>query len=138
MDNPDQIVPYIPVCFWSFRIMVGLGMLLILAFAVTLFVVYRKDILRLKWLHIAWLVLLPLAYVASESGWVLAELGRQPWAIQDMLPTWIGVSDISSGSVIFTFFMFLVLFTLLLVVEINIMCKAIKQGPEFSDVAARP
>lgn len=91
----------------------------------------------MNWLHIAWLVLLPLAYVASESGWVLAELGRQPWAIQDMLPTWIGVSDISSGSVILTFFMFLVLFTLLLVVEINIMCKAIKKGPEFSDVAVK-
>lgn len=137
MDDPDQIVPYIPVCFWSFRVMVGLGMLLILAFAVTIFIVYRKDIQRFKWLHIAWLVLLPLAYVASESGWVLAEMGRQPWAIQDMLPTWIGVSDISSSSVIFTFFMFLVLFTLLLVVEINIMCKAIKKGPEFSDISVK-
>ena len=69
-------------------------------------------------------------YIASEAGWIVAELGRQPWTIQDMLPTWVGVSGVDSGSVMLTFFIFLVLFTVLLAVEINIMLKQIKKGPE--------
>ena len=74
--------------------------------------------------------MLPLGYIASEAGWLVAEFGRQPWAIQDMLPTWVGVSDISSSNVMLTFFIFLALFTTLLAVEINIMLRAIKKGPE--------
>ena len=69
--------------------------------------------------------MLPLAYIASEAGWIVAELGRQPWAIQDMMPTLAAVSDISTGSVALTFFIFLVLFTVLLVAELRIMCKVI-------------
>ena len=60
----------------------------------------------------------------------MAEFGRQPWAIQDMMPTWIGISTVGSGSVALTFFIFLALFTTLLAVEINIMLKAIKKGPD--------
>ncbi len=74
--------------------------------------------------------LIPLAYIASESGWLLAEFGRQPWTIQDMLPTWVAVSDLQSGSVMLTFILFLILFTTMLAVEINIMLKQIKKGPE--------
>lgn len=131
VSNPEQIVPYIPVCFWSFRIMVGLGTLFVLFFIVTLFLVYKKDITKMTWLHYAGIALIPLGYIASEAGWIVAEFGRQPWTIQDMLPTWVAVSDIGASSVMLTFFMFLALFTLLLVVEINIMCKAIKKGPDF-------
>ena len=79
------------------------------------------------------MALLPLGYIASEAGWLVAEFGRQPWTIQDMLPTWAAVSDIGSGSVMLTFFIFLALFTLLLIVEISIMCKAIKNGPEYEE-----
>jgi cytochrome d ubiquinol oxidase subunit I len=79
------------------------------------------------WFAIA---LIPLAYLASESGWLVAEFGRQPWTIQDMLPTWVAVSDLQSGSVMLTFVLFLILFTTMLAVEINIMLKQIKKGPE--------
>ncbi len=130
-DKAD-LVPSIPVNFYAFRIMVGLGTLFILFFAVALFLTYRKDITKLKWLHIAGISSLPLGYIASESGWLVAEFGRQPWTIQDMLPTWVAVSNLQSGSVIITFFIFLILFTLLLCVEINILCKQIKKGPEYS------
>jgi cytochrome d ubiquinol oxidase subunit I len=61
----------------------------------------------------------------------VAEFGRQPWTIQDMLPTGVAVSDISSGSVALTFFIFLALFTTMLAVEINILLKQIKKGPEY-------
>ena len=133
VKSADQIVPYIPVCFWAFRIMVGMGIVFIAFFALILFLYYRgKDLTRYKWLLITAIVLVPLAYIASESGWLVAEFGRQPWTIQDMLPTWAAVSDVSAGSVALTFFIFLTLFTTMLAVEINILLKQIKKGPEYS------
>ena len=99
---------------------------------VTTFVVYRKDISKPKWWLKLGILLLPLGYIASEAGWLVAEFGRQPWTIQDMMPTWVGVSDLSSGSVMLTFFLFLILFTALLFVEINILCKQIKKGPHYT------
>jgi cytochrome d ubiquinol oxidase subunit I len=71
-----------------------------------------------------------LGYVAGEAGWMVAEIGRQPWAIQDILPVQVAVSSISAESVRLTFFLFLILFTSLLVAEIGIMVKQIKKGPE--------
>lgn len=128
--SADQLVPYIPICFWTFRIMVGMGCLFILFFMVTLFLVYKKDIRTHKYLHRAAIVMVPLGYIASEAGWLVAEMGRQPWTIQDMLPTWAAVSNIQAGSVALTFFIFLALFTTMLAVEINIMLKQIKKGPQ--------
>lgn len=130
LKDKSQVVPSIPVCFWAFRIMVGLGVLFIVFFATVLFFAFRKDISQPRWLHMAGLALLPLGYIASEAGWIVAEMGRQPWAIQDLLPTWVGVSDIASTNVIVTFFIFLILFTTLLAVEVNILRKQIKKGPE--------
>ena len=130
-DKAD-LVPYIPLCFYAFRVMVGLGTLFLLFFVVVVFLAWRKDIAspKLRLLHMAAIALLPLGYICSESGWLVAEFGRQPWAIQDMMPTWVGVSNVGSSSVMLTFFIFLALFTTLLAVEISILVKAIKQGPE--------
>lgn len=133
IDNAEQTVPYIPICFWAFRAMVGLGMLFLLFFAVSVFLSYKKDVTNMRWYQIAGMVMLPLGYIASEAGWIVAEFGRQPWTIQDILPTWAAVSDIEPASVILTFFIFLALFTLLLIVEISIMCKTIKKGPEYTE-----
>jgi cytochrome d ubiquinol oxidase subunit I len=132
IKNPDEIVPNIPVNFWSFRIMVGFGCLFILFFAVVLFFVYKKDIAKPRWLHLSALALLPCSYIASEAGWLVAEFGRQPWTIQDMLPTWVSVSNLSSGAVATTFFIFLLLFTAMLLIEIRIMVRQIKKGPEYN------
>ena len=79
-----------------------------------------------------WIALLtiPLAYIAGQAGWVVAECGRQPWAIRDMLPTSAAISKLDVGSVQATFFIFLILFTVMLIAEIGIMVKAIKKGPE--------
>ena len=130
IKDAKQVVPFIPINFWSFRIMVGLGCFFILIFAVILFIVYKKDISRPRWLQRVGIALIPLAFIASECGWLVAEFGRQPWTIQDMLPTWAAVSDLSSGGIAFTFFLFLVLFTAMLTAEVSIMCKQIKKGPE--------
>ena len=136
VKSPDDIVPFVPLNFWCFRIMVGMGCLFILFFLLTLHLCYRsKNFEKFPWLHRFAILLIPLAYIASESGWVVAELGRQPWTIQDMLPTWAAISNIQSGSVAITFFIFLALFTTMLIVEINILCKQIKRGPEHSEEA---
>ena len=130
IKNADQTVPPIAVNFYAFRIMVGLGTLFIFVFAFILFIIYRKDITRPRWLQLLGVALIPLAYIASESGWLVAEFGRQPWTIQDMLPTWASVSHLTSGNVATTFFLFAFLFTTMLAVEISIMCKQIKKGPQ--------
>ena len=122
-----ELVPYIPLNFYAFRVMVGVGTLLLLFFLVIGHVAWRMDVTSpRRWLYMAAIVMLPLSYIASEAGWIVAELGRQPWAIQDMMPTVAAVSDIKAGSVALTFFIFLVLFTVLLVAELRIMCRVIK------------
>ena len=140
VKDRQDVVPPIWINFWTFRIMVGLGCLFILFFAIVLAVTYqypkkffaKRDIASLpSWHYMVAIILVPLAYIASESGWLVAEFGRQPWTIQDMLPTWVAVSDINSGAVALTFFLFLFLFTLMLCVEINILLKQIKKGPEY-------
>ena len=137
-DKAD-LVPPVLVNFWAFRVMVGVGCLFILFFAAILAVTYKfpkalfkkYDITALPaWHYWVAILLIPLAYIGSECGWLVAEFGRQPWTIQDMLPTWASVSDLQSSSVIITFFLFLVLFTTMLAVEINILLKQIKKGPE--------
>ena len=134
VKDASQVVPPIGITFWLFRTMVGLGTFFMLFFAVVLFIVFKKDIAdrKFRWLHIVALITIPLAWICSESGWMVAEFGRQPWTIQDMLPTWVAVSDLQAGSVMLTFFIFLALFTTLLAVEISILCKQIKKGPEHS------
>ena len=133
IKDRSQVVPYIPVCFYAFRIMVGGGCLFILLFALALFFLYKKNISDLRWFHWAALLCIPVAYIVSESGWLVAEFGRQPWTIQDMLPTWVGVSQLGSSTVMTTFFLFLVLFTTMLAIEIRIMCRAIKRGPALDE-----
>lgn len=123
VQNRAQVVPYIPVCFYAFRVMVGGGCLFVLLFLILL---WRPR----NWAYWGAVFCIPVAYIVSEAGWLVAEFGRQPWTIQDMLPTWVGVSQLGSSAVMLTFFLFLFLFTTLLAVEISIMCKAIKKGPE--------
>ena len=139
IKDKNAVVPPVAINFWAFRVMVGMGCLFILFFAVVLAGAYqfpkalwkKRDIAALPaWHYWVAIVLIPLAYIASESGWLVAEFGRQPWTIQDMLPTWASVSDIQSSSVIITFFLFLILFTTMLAVEINIMLNQIKKGPQ--------
>jgi len=110
--------------------MVMLGMYFILLFAVLLFFINGGKIEKTKWLLWVALFSIPLGYVAGELGWVVAELGRQPWAIQDVLPLKAAISNISGYSVVITFFLFLTLFSALLVAEIRIMLKQIQKGPE--------
>ncbi len=133
LDNPEQLIPNLSLTYWPFHIMIYLGGYFILFFIVLSFLVYRKKNLEgKKWLLWICVWTIPLAYIASQTGWMVAEIGRQPWAIQDVLPLQAAVSAISAKSVMITFFLFLALFTALLVAEIRIMLNQIKKGPEES------
>ena len=128
IKDVNELVPNVPLTFYMFRVMVMLGGYFILFFAVLLFLVYRKNLAEMRWMHWIALFTIPLGYLAGQAGWVVAECGRQPWAIQDMLPTSAAISRLDVGSVQTTFFIFLVLFTLLLIAEIGIMLRAIRKG----------
>ncbi|MBR3926271.1 MAG: cytochrome ubiquinol oxidase subunit I [Akkermansia sp.] len=134
LEKPADLVPNVPLTFYSFRIMVVLGGYFILLFAGLLLLGRRVE----KWKLVQWGVVLtiPLAWLASQAGWVVAEVGRQPWAIQGLLPNVAAISRLGVSSVQTTFFIFLVLFTLLLVAELSIMGKAIAAGPETESDAA--
>lgn len=129
LDTPDQVIPSIPMVFWSFRIMVYLGGFFVAFFALLWFFSYKKKIENMKWMLWLSIISVPLAYICSQAGWMVAEIGRQPWAIQDVLPLQAAISALSVDSVIVTFFIFLLLFTALLIAEIRIMLKQIKKGP---------
>ncbi|MGP1421794.1 MAG: cytochrome ubiquinol oxidase subunit I [Tannerella sp.] len=133
IKDPAELIPPVALTFYSFRVMVGLGLFFMLIFVLVLVLGRKEQITKHRWLQKVSLWSIPLAYIASQAGWVVAEVGRQPWVIQDLMPTGAAVSKLSTGSVQLTFFLFLVLFTILLIAEIGIMTKAIKKGPEISE-----
>ncbi len=128
--DPHELIPPVKLSFYAFHIMVGLGTYFILFFALILFFTVKNKIQDKKFILRLAVWTIPLAYLAQEAGWIVAEVGRQPWVIQDLMPTIAAVSKIDSSNVIITFFLFLAVFTALLIAEIKIMLQQIKKGPE--------
>jgi len=133
IDKAEKMIPNVPTIYYSFHLMVALGFYFIALFGLVLFFSYKKEIEKVNWLLWVSLLSIPLGYVAGQLGWAVAEVGRQPWAIQDVLPLNAAISNISTYSVKITFFLFLILFTALLIAEIRIMVKQIQKGPEKSE-----
>ena len=90
IKDVNELVPNVPLTFYMFRVMVMLGGYFILFFIVVLFLAYKKDLSRMPWMHWVAMLTIPLGYLAGQAGWVVAECGRQPWAIRDLLPTSAG------------------------------------------------
>jgi cytochrome bd ubiquinol oxidase subunit I len=130
LNSPQSLIPNVPLTFYSFRLMVYLGLFFILLFIFTLYFARKQTLEHKRWF--LWLLLwsIPLVYLAGQAGWIVAEVGRQPWVIQDLLPTVAAVSMIDASSVQITFWLFAVLFTALLIAEVMIMTKQIKIGPK--------
>jgi cytochrome bd ubiquinol oxidase subunit I len=133
VKKPEDVIPDVPGSFYSFHMMVVLGFLFILIFSVTLYLLYKGTISDKRWFLWIAILSIPLPYIASELGWILTETGRQPWIIQDMMTVSKAVSQISTGTVITTFILFAVLFTGLLISEVSIMVKQIKNGPNHQE-----
>ena len=121
-------VPNVMMAFFSFRIMAGLGFLFIGIFALAFFFISMKRKVPKWFLRVA-ILAIPLPWIAAELGWVLAEVGRQPWVIDGVLPTFLGVSSLSASQVIMTMVGFTLLYGTLAVIEISLMLRAIKAGP---------
>jgi cytochrome d ubiquinol oxidase subunit I len=135
--TPDQInkaawslVPEdVATLFWSFRIMVGCGMFFIALFLVA-FILSAREKFQYRWFLRIALFSLPLPWLASEVGWYVAEHGRQPWVIEGVLPTSLGTSSLSMGDLWLSLTGFIIFYTLLAVVEVYLMVKYIRLGPD--------
>lgn len=125
IQQKEDLVPPVGLVYWSFRVMVGCGSFLFLFLIGAWWMQYKGKLEQARWMHWLGLASIPMVYAAGQAGWVVAEVGRQPWAIQDLLPVNAAVSQLSSSSVMVTFFLFLVIFTVLLIAEVKILCKAI-------------
>ena len=133
IDSPQELVPNVPLVYWSFRAMVGLGSFLLLLMIATFWFEYKGKLQDMKWLQWVALFSIPLVYIAGQAGWIVAEVGRQPWVIEGLLPVKAAVSSVSVSAVQTTFWLFVVIFTLFLAAEIRIMLNAIKQGPKINN-----
>ena len=128
LSAPDEAIPPVVPVFYSFRIMVGLGLLFVLLFVVSWWYAKKRKFHKFRIIPYLAIACVPLAYVASQCGWIVAEVGRQPWVVQDLMPTNVAITRIASGWVITTFWMFALLFTLLLIAELSIMFSQIRKG----------
>jgi cytochrome d ubiquinol oxidase subunit I len=130
LSDEKEIIPPVALTFYSFHIMVGLGSWFLMLFFLVLYFAMvnrldgKKMLLRLAVFSI------PLGYIAGETGWIVAEVGRQPWAIQDMLPVGMATSNVSVTAVQTTFWLFAIIFTVLMIAEIKIILTQIKNGME--------
>lgn len=122
-------MPPVALTFYSFHIMVLLGGYLLVFFILVLAASYwRTPLLEKPWLHWVGILSIPAVWICSQAGWVTAEVGRQPWTIQDLLPVNAAISDVPASSVQLTFWIFAAIFTLMLAAEISIMLRYISKA----------
>ncbi|HMK67093.1 MAG TPA: cytochrome ubiquinol oxidase subunit I [Stellaceae bacterium] len=124
----NDLVPDVPVLFWSFRFMAGLGFYFIALFALAFYMASMRRLDTRWFLRIA-LLSLPLPWVAAELGWIVAEYGRQPWVVEGVLPTYLGVSSVSKGAVIGSLLGFVVFYSTLAIIDVMLMLRVIRRGP---------
>lgn len=138
-DKPDDAVPNVPITFYAFHTMIYIaGWLLIFLLGVA-YLIYRKPnvMQNKKWLQWAAIATIPLVWICSECGWVVAEVGRQPWIIQDLMPVSAAISSTSTSGVMLTFFIFAVVFTALFFAEVSIMLRYISHKSK-TDIENQP
>lgn len=122
-------VPSVPALFWLFRGMAGLGFLFI-AFFATALVLANTRRFNAKWFLRGAVLIIPLPWIAAELGWLVAEIGRQPWAVDGVLPTFLGASSLTTAQIWTTIAGFTLLYSALAVIEVRLMLLAIRHGPE--------
>ncbi|SDH86916.1 cytochrome ubiquinol oxidase subunit I [Roseospirillum parvum] len=124
----DSIPPVAPL-FWTFRVMVGIGFLMLFMIAASFWYSMRRTIQHKRWLLKLMLWGIPLPWIACEVGWFVAEFGRQPWAIGEVLPTFLAASSLTTGELIFSLTGFITFYTFLLAIELFLMFRFGRMGP---------
>ncbi len=130
-------LPNVFALFWSFRFMVVIGFYMIALFGLAFYLVSLRRQVPRWFLRVAFLTL-PLPWVAAELGWLVAEYGRQPWVIEGVLPTFLGVSSLTVTDLLITVAGFMVIYTTLAIIEVKLMLKYIRKGPEEEESADDP
>ena len=125
----DDTIPNVAPIFWSFRIMVGLGLWFLFVFVAAFIIVARRSLANNQWILRIALWSIPLPWIAMELGWIVAEYGRQPWSISEVLPTYLSTSSVTTGQIWFSLGGFIAFYTALLVVELYLMFKYARLGP---------
>jgi cytochrome d ubiquinol oxidase subunit I len=123
-------VPDVFTLFWTFRLMVACGLYFIALFALAFYLSLRRRLMKHRWLLWVMLFSLPLPWLAAEMGWVVAEYGRQPWVVDGLLPTFMGVSSLTASDVWISLSGFVLFYTALAIVEVYLMVKYIRLGPD--------
>jgi len=123
-----DLIPNVPILFWSFRFMAGIGFYFIGLFACAFYFASTRSLDRPLFLRIAFWTL-PLPWVAAELGWIVAEYGRQPWAVEGVLPTYLAVSSTSAGQVWLSLVGFTLFYSALAVADVFLLLRTVRQGP---------
>jgi len=126
----DSTIPNVPVLFWSFRIMVACGFYFIALFAYSFWLASKRRLDAKRWYLKIAVWSLPLPWLAAELGWIVAEYGRQPWAIEGVLPTALGVSSVTSSQVWVSLGGFVLFYTALAIVDGVLMTRYARLGPD--------
>lgn len=122
-------IPQVAPLFWSFRIMVACGFAMLFIIGMAFYQTCRQKIDEKRWVLKLAVLSIPLPWIASEAGWFVAEYGRQPWAVGEILPVHMAVSNLQASDIIISIVMVIILYTLFLVAEVFLMVKYIRQGP---------
>ena len=122
-------IPGVAPLFWAFRVMVGAGFLMLFIFAASFYYCSKRQAGKKRWLLRLALFGIPLPWIAAETGWFVAEYGRQPWSIGEVLPTYLSTSTLQAGDLWFSLAGFIGFYTLLLVVELYLMFRFARLGP---------
>lgn len=125
----DDSIPTVWPLFWSFRLMVGCGLVMLVVFAMAFIQTCRQKIEQKPWVLKAALWSIPLPWIAVEAGWFVAEYGRQPWAVGEVLPIDVAVSGLTAGELWLSLFVILALYTVFLIAEVYLMMKFARKGP---------
>ncbi|PPE77694.1 cytochrome d terminal oxidase subunit 1 [Kaistia algarum] len=129
----NETIPNVPVLFWGFRVMVAFGFYFIGFFAVAFWVASRHQLGKWRWMLWGAVFTLPLPWITVEMGWIVAELGRQPWIIEGVLPTFYAASSLTVADIAISLTIFVLLYSALLVVELYLLRHTIQKGPAERD-----
>ena len=125
----NDTIPKVAPLFWTFRIMVACGFTMLFIFAMAFYYCATRVADQKRWLMRMAVWCIPLPWIAAETGWFVAETGRQPWTISGVLPTHLSVSSISSEQLWFSIGGFALFYTVLLIIELYLMFKYVRLGP---------
>jgi cytochrome d ubiquinol oxidase subunit I len=129
-------IPPVGLVFWSFRLMVGFGLMMLMFFVLAAIYSFRNQVQHKRWFQRVSLLFIPVPFLACEMGWITAEVGRQPWTVYEMLPTWMSASTHSVAYLVFSLCGFVLLYSVFILIEMFLMVKFIRKGPEESEPPA--